>query len=246
MARVLLNPAPMSDGLYIGMTGAVARAEQLDAIADNLANAHTAGFKAARPAFESFLAPGAQPTDKAAVAAVASGIDLRPGPTQRTGAPLDATPEEGAFFAVRTAQGKVAFTRDGRLSVDADGAVRAAGHHLLSKRGEPIRVPPGAAVTLNPDGMVLAAGVEIDRVALFQLQGNVERAGPSLLSPTAGGAAQASDAKLRLGEIELGNASPLEAAVQMVTAQRHYESSMQAIETYKKLGDRANELGRVR
>ena len=69
----------MADGLYVSMCGAVARAEQLEAVADNLANAQTPGFKAARPAFESFMAAsGAQ--DKHYAAAVATGFDLRPGP----------------------------------------------------------------------------------------------------------------------------------------------------------------------
>ncbi len=46
----------MADGIYVGMAGAAARLDQLDSIADNLANADSAGFKAERPAFESFLA----------------------------------------------------------------------------------------------------------------------------------------------------------------------------------------------
>ena len=69
----------MADGIYVSMCGAVARTEQLDAIADNLANAATPGFKASRPAFESFLPPGAAPTsDKHYPAAVGAGFDLRP------------------------------------------------------------------------------------------------------------------------------------------------------------------------
>ncbi len=236
----------MADGLYVGMSGAVARAQELEAIADNLANAQTPGFKAARPAFEALLAEGASSSDRAAVAAVSTGTDLRPGVLSRTNQPLDATPDEGAFFAVKTAQGKVAFTRDGRMSLDADGHLRTAAGPLLSVRGELIRVPPGSKVALDANGLVTADGLEVDRIAVFQLRGAVDRLGPSVLTSGKGGSAQISETKLRIGEIELGNAPPLEAAVAMISAQRHYETSMQAIETYKKLGDRANELGRVR
>ena len=45
----------MADGIYVGMAAAAARAEQLDSIADNLANVETPGFKASHPAFQSFL-----------------------------------------------------------------------------------------------------------------------------------------------------------------------------------------------
>ena len=91
----------MADGIYVSMCGAAARSEQLDAIADNLANAQTPGFKAARPAFESFIPRGAGPQqDKHYPAAVATGFDLRAGPTQHTGNPLDVIPGDGQFLYV--------------------------------------------------------------------------------------------------------------------------------------------------
>ena len=65
----------MADGIYVGMAAAAARAEQLDSIADNLANVETPGFKASRPAFESFLPPRAgKSSDKVSTAAVGTGI----------------------------------------------------------------------------------------------------------------------------------------------------------------------------
>ena len=56
------------------MAAAAARADQLESIADNLANVETPGFKASYPAFQSFLPRGASPTsDKVAAAAVGTG-----------------------------------------------------------------------------------------------------------------------------------------------------------------------------
>ena len=236
----------MGDGIYIGMAGAVARSQQLESIADNLANAGSPGFKAARPAFESFLAPGSKPGDRSFVAAVSTGIDLRPGPTQRTGNPLDVTPEEGHFLATRQPDGNVGYTRDGRVSVTPQGELRAAGGALLDLDGKPIHVPPSSAVSITNLGQVMADSVEVGRIATFRLEGKTERTGTSTLQPTAQGAATLAEGHLRVGELELGNSSPLEAAVSMVSVQRHYDSSMQAIEAYKKMGDRSNELGRVR
>ncbi len=233
----------MADGIYIGMAGAVAREAQLDSIADNLANASTPGFKAARPAFESFLAPGAEPTGKQLAAAVATGTDLRAGPMQRTGNALDATPDQGAFLAVALPSGQVAYTRDGRMTVGADGFLRVAGGAVLSKSGAPIQIPPETTPSIDRNGLVTAGGIELERIATVSLQGPVDRLGGSLLSAPA---AQQVEVGLRVGEVELGNAPPLEAAVAMVSAQRNFETSMQAIETYKKMGDRQNSLGTVR
>ena len=74
-----------------------------------------------------------------------------------------------------------------------------------------------------------------------------DRAGPAMLRPGSGGSAEDfPEATLRIGEVELGNASPLETTVLMISAQRSFDASMQAIQTYRSLDQRAAELGRTR
>ncbi|HVP63110.1 MAG TPA: flagellar hook basal-body protein [Myxococcaceae bacterium] len=234
----------MADGLYLAMAGATARSAQLDSIADNLANAETPGFKAARPAFQSFLAPSGAPEEQY-VAAIATGIDLRPGPTSTTGNALDVLPEDGGYLVVQTGSG-VAFTRNGRLALDASGVLTAAGAPVLSLTGKPFVVPPGAKVSIAPDGTVFAAGQPMDRLGMFRLEGAVDRLGTSLLAPNENGRAVAVESRVRTGEIELGNAGPLESTVQMISAQRHFDAAMQALQTYKTMDDRTTDLGKVR
>lgn len=235
----------MADGIYVSMCGAVARAEQLEAIADNLANGQTPGFKAARPAFETFLASsGAK--DKQYPAAVATGFDLRPGPTSKTGNPLDVLPEGGAFLTVRTPKGELAYTRDGRLTLDADRRLVSGGHLVLSREGSPVQVPPGLVPAIDEKGVVRSGELELGALALATLEGPVNRIGPALLAPSAGAVAMPVETGVHVGEIELGNAGALEATIQLVSAQRSYETSMQAIQTYRALDQRAVELGKVR
>jgi flagellar basal-body rod protein FlgF len=241
----------MADGLYVSMCGAVARAEQLEAVADNLANAQTPGFKAARPAFESFMAPsGAQ--DKHYAAAVATGFDLRPGPTATTGNTLDVVPEDGAFLTIRTAQGTIAHTRDGRLTLDASGRLVSDGRPVLGKDGNPIVIPPETVARIDPNGEVYAdregtaEELRVGDLALVRLEGPVDRVGASLLAPGQGGRAVPVESRVRIGELELGNATALETAVQLVSAQRAYDASMQAIQTYRSMDQRAIEVARVR
>src|SRR5689334_21270063 len=122
--------------MYVGMAAAAARAAQLDSIADNLANAETPGFKAARPAFESFLpGSGGGRNDKVLAAAVATGTDMRPGPSQSTGGALDIVPEGDLFLGVRTASGTMAYTRNGKIDVGADGTLSVGGQQLVGRGG---------------------------------------------------------------------------------------------------------------
>jgi flagellar basal-body rod protein FlgF len=179
----------MADGIYVSMCGAAARTEQLDAIAENLANAQTPGFKAARPAFEAFF-PASGAPDTSYPASLGTPFDLRPGPTARSGEPLDVLPEGGAFLAVQTADGGRAFTRDGRLSVDATTRrLVQGGRPVLDRAGAPITVPPGATPSVDASGTVSVEGMAVGALGLFQLQGAVDRVGPALYAPGGGGSA---------------------------------------------------------
>src|SRR5437773_2222467 len=210
----------MADGIYVGMAAATARAAQLDSIADNLANAETPGFKAARPAFQAFLpAAGARANDKVFAAAVSTGTDLRPGTTVATDNPLDVLPEGDLFLGVETATGP-AYTRNGKIQVSPEGQLQVMGHALLGATGSPITIPAGATPTINENGEVSADGSVIDSVGLFKLNGPVDRNGLALLTPAAGATADAAEGKLQIGTLEMGNAPALESMVAMIGAQR--------------------------
>jgi flagellar basal-body rod protein FlgF len=235
----------MADGIYVGMCGAVAREQQLEAVADNLANAQTPGFKSARPAFETFLpASGAQ--DKSYTAAVSTGFDLKPGPTVQTGNPLDVLPDGGDFLTVMTSTGELAYTRDGRMSLDGDGRLTIQGRLVLGRNGQSISVPPGAQPEISSDGSVRVGSTAVADLAVVHLEGPVNRLGTALLQPGAGGHVAPSESQVRVGQIETGNTSAMESVVDMISVQRNFETSMQAIQTYRQLDQRANDVGRPR
>ena len=236
----------MADGIYVSMNGASARMAQLESVSDNLANAQTPGFKATRPSFEAFLAKGdAHDSSKVYPAAVSTQVDLTNGAIIQTGNPLDVVPSGRSFLAVQTANG-IALTRAGHVQVEQNGGLTAAGRPLIGKDGNPILTPVGARVRLDTSGNVFANDAKIGELALFDITGPVDRIGPSLIAPHDAKSIAPSNGTLRLGEIETGNASPLEAAVQLVSAQRHFETSMQALQTYRRLDEKASVVGRVR
>jgi len=239
----------MADGIYVSMCGAQARTEELDAIADNLANASTPGFRASRPAFESFLPKGAGPaSDKHYPAAVGAGFDLRPGPTQRTDNPLDVVPAEGLYLMVQTPGGTTAYTRDGRLTVDGDRRLLVDGHEVLSAEGEPLTLPSTGTPRVSADGSVWVDDERAGDLGLARLQGPVDRVGPALLAPAAGGSAEpvTEGASVESGLVELGNVPAVESMVELISAQRSYDASMQAIQTYNQLNQRATEVARAK
>jgi flagellar basal-body rod protein FlgF len=230
------------------MTAAAARSAQLESIADNLVNAETPGFKASRPAFQSFL-PAGERTDKVLSAAVATGIDTRPGVTSPTDNPLDVVPQPDTFLAVQTGSGARAYTRNGHIEVGSEGELIVGGNALLDSEGQPMQVPPGSVPTITEQGEVFADGAPVGRLGLFRINGPLDRVGPTLMTPGGGAQVNAVDpaeAQVRVGELELGNAPALESTIAMITAQRHFETAMQAIEKYRRMDEKAIEMGRIR
>ena len=71
----------MADSMYVGMNAAAARLRDLDAVADNLANVETPGFRAARPVFQSVVAEASAQNGSASqvhVVACSAREDTRP------------------------------------------------------------------------------------------------------------------------------------------------------------------------
>jgi flagellar basal-body rod protein FlgF len=236
----------MSQGIYVGMTGASSRTTQLDVIADNLANAQTPGFKAQKAAFYSFLPSENAEGDKVYAAAADAGLDLRPGPVQRTDSPLDIMPQNGAYLGVVRSSGEISYTRNGRVQVDGEGTLVVGGFPLAGNGGSPIIVPPNTVPEIALDGKVRIDGIQIGQVALYDVPGDLVRVGPSIFDAKDPESVSEARGQLRIGELEMSNYSPMDAMIEMVSAQRSFDHAMQAIETYSELDEKAIDVGRVR
>jgi flagellar basal-body rod protein FlgF len=158
----------MIRGLYVAAEGMAARQKAQDAIANNLANLNTTGFKADRPAFATvyerqlYRVEGtrAQPIGALSAGAILRELytDSQQGALTTTGNPLDAAIDGAGFFAVQTAQG-VRYTRNGAFQLDASGTLTTRAGNPRPGREQPaIRVPPNATVQIGEDGSVLANG----------------------------------------------------------------------------------------
>ena len=118
------------------------------AVANNLANVSTVGFKREQVFAQLVLGPG--PTG-------AGAVDQTEGARQETGRPLDLALEGEGFFVIRTPSGD-RYTRNGTFSLDADGVlVDKAGNPVLARDGQAIILPPGA-IEIQADGDVLVDG----------------------------------------------------------------------------------------
>jgi flagellar basal-body rod protein FlgF len=234
----------VSSGIYVATAGAVAQSNALDATANNIANASTAGFHGDRVTFREALTQARSP-DVASVGAGMARVDSQAGALNPTENPLDLALEGDGYFGVQTANGP-RYTRAGNFQLDqARNLVTADGFTVRGQGGAPINVPPDAGdVAIAGDGTVSAGGNEIGKLELVRFAPNqMKREGGTLFSAT-GRPAAGDLPKVRSGMLESSNVNVVRGVVDLVKVSRTYESLMRMIQNYHDIESRAaRELG---
>ena len=132
----------MQNAVLIGLSRQVVLTRELEAVANNIANLNTTGFKADATVFEEYLMPVARDNGFRAADSRVSFVrdratwhDLAQGPGQHTGNPLDVAIDGDAFFAVQTPRGE-RYTRNGAFQINAAGElVTSDGDRVLGEGG---------------------------------------------------------------------------------------------------------------
>lgn len=227
----------MGSGYYAASTAMMARNQELDAIANNLANVSTVGYRAEKESFSAVMADaggGSELNQAINNFGVMSDVtlDLSQGAMQKTGNELDMAIDGSGFFAVQTAQGE-AYTRDGSFQVSSKRElVTAAGDPVLGDNG-PITLLPGP-VSISPDGTISSNGAVAGKLKIVQFPAGtqIESLGGTYYSAPGATAEPATGSDVRQGVLESSNVNPIMAMVQLVTLQRTAEMSQRALSMF--------------
>ena len=254
----------MNDSLYIAATGMQAQQLNIDAIANNLANVTTTGFKKSHVNFAELMlvdsAPGARDGAAAAGLGISAGSmakDFSAGAMTRTNAALDLAIDGSGFIGVSLADGSQGYSRGGTLHVTKESYLATSNGELLKPA---IHIPANAGpITIGADGKVsvTVAGqsqpVEVGQIELanFANAAALKGAAAGVYVPTeaSGDAvfgkpgAQGFGA-LAQGALENSNVSMVDEMVTLMIAQRAYEMSSKVIQASDEMMSLTNNLRR--
>jgi flagellar basal-body rod protein FlgG len=239
--------------MYSAAAGMAAQQQRLDAVANDLANTETTGYKKLRVAFRDLVYTPSGPGSVAGVqegagaAASLLGRGMAQGPLQRTERALDVALQGPGFVRVTRADGTQALTRDGALRFDDQG-------RLVTERGEltGVAVPAGTSeddVTFGRDGSVSVNGREVGRLDLVDVRApaGLQALGDNGFAITAAsGPATPAGAGTSLiqGALEASNVDVAEAFTEMIEAQRAFELASRAIKMQDEIAGIANGVKR--
>ncbi|WP_394701613.1 flagellar hook-basal body complex protein [uncultured Roseibium sp.] len=148
----------MENAQLIALSRQSALRNQLDVVANNMANINTTGFKSQRMLFEEFIMPVAEATefqrpdrDLSYVHDYGTLTNFEDGSIKVTGNDLDVAIKGEGFFVVQLADGTEAYTRNGAFHLDNTG-------RLVTSEGRPVLTEGGPVTFTQQDGKIEIAG----------------------------------------------------------------------------------------
>jgi flagellar basal-body rod protein FlgF/flagellar basal-body rod protein FlgG len=226
----------MNNGIYAASAGLLARTQELDLAANNLANANTSGFRSERVSFKTQMMSASSNVSTRAVSSFgvlgSPRTDFSQGSLQQTGNPLDLALEGAGFFAVQAPTG-IQYTRNGNFHLTKNGAlVTAQGFPVLGDKG-PITLPQGNA-EISSAGVISVDGAVAGQLQLNQFDSSVPLTslGDAYYSAPSAAATPATNLTVRQGALESSNINPVESAVSLIEIQRNAEMMQRALNTF--------------
>jgi flagellar basal-body rod protein FlgF len=218
------------------MRGAMARQT---AIANNLANAQTPGFRADLAEAQSLWLHGGSADTRAFASEEVIAADMRSGTVTQTGRDLDVAMAGDAMLVVQAPNGDAGYTRRGDLQISANGLLLTGDGHPVQGTQGPITMPPVDSISIDAEGrvwMVPAGGdpqqpQEVDRLRLATPTGSDVVKGLDGLFRVRGGGALPDDpdARLIVRSLEGSNVSSTTALVEMIEASRSWDTQLKLI-----------------
>ena len=259
--------------LYSAASGMRSQEMNVDNIANNLANANTAGYKSRRAQFQDLmyqtvLQPGTASGQQTVVpAGLQLGLGTRPtsneivftqGSFSQTDNPLDLVIQGNGFFQITLPSGELAYSRCGQFQLDKSGNMVTANGNQLQPQitfpadAQTISIAADGTVTYTLPNQSAAQQAGQIQLANFQNPAGLNSLGNGLYAPTdASGDATAGTpggpegmGSLLQGYYEQSNVSIVDEFINLIQAQRGYEANSKVVTAADNMYQQVNNLTR--
>jgi flagellar basal-body rod protein FlgF len=231
--------------IYTAMTGAAQTMGRQAAVAHNLANVTSTGYRAEEHRLravqvQSRNTPAPLATRAFAVDA-STHTDYTSGPLQYTGRSLDVAVQGSGWIALAMPDGSEAYTRNGSLETSVNGVLQTRTGIPVQGDGGSITVPQDVKVSIGKDGTVsvipeTGAQNTVNSIGRIKLvnpeEAELVRGGDGLFRLKSGDLAPM-DEKTQIagGYLEGSNVNPVDQMVSMISLARQFEMQVKMLQT---------------
>ena len=237
----------MIQGMYTAASGMLAVETRQSAIANNISNSQTIGYKGHTPVekgfYQVFKREAGRPFEFNVDPAPAGGVtvtemftDFQEGIMRNAETPLGAALQGPGFFVIDTPYGE-RYTRSGDFTMDMGGRlVTRNGFPVQSETGRPLDVR-GNMITISNDGTVHVDGEVRGRLRVLEFEDpqQLERKGGNLYSASEEvleQSAAATQTEVKQHLLEMANVNMPREMTRLMLGMRAYETNQRVIQTF--------------
>lgn len=234
----------MDPSLFLIMSAAKQEMQQQQIHAENMSNSHVLGYKASRSSVQPLYVSGGRINPKAYIEVNSHHPDMKDGPIDYTGNPLDIAMRGNKWIAVVTGGGDVGFVHSARLTHHVDGfLVTEMGYQVSDANGQRLEVDNAGTIQIMNNGEVFSrdvlGGVTLSaEIPVYRLNyAEVARGATGLIEATGDEAFEriAEVTGMIVGGVEKTNVSTAEVMADMMVTQENYKANMSSFRTYREL-----------
>jgi flagellar basal-body rod protein FlgF len=225
--------------IYTSLTAMRGSMARQTAVANNLANAQTPGFRADLAEAQSLWLRGQSFNTRAVASEEVIAADMKAGAVTSTGRDLDVAIAGDGLFAVQADNGDEAYTRRGDFQIGENGLlVTGDGHPVLGSSG-PITLPPSDSIAIDNEGRISIVPrggdpnqpQDVDQLRLVSPTGSdIAKGLDGLFRVKAGGALPTDpEGRVITRSLESSNVAATEALVEMIEAGRSWDTQLKLI-----------------
>lgn len=224
----------MESSLYVGLSRQIVLSNAMTMVANNVANANTAGYRAQNPMFQEYISKERYDKDDLSMVYDMGQYDTTsPGTIQLTGNPYDVALNGPGFMAVTSPSGEMQYTRSGNFTVNNNNElVTSSGYKVSGPGGDAIAIPTSAReVKITDQGEVTADGNTVGRIGVFEFDNlqELRPEGNGLYSAKTPGR-PATETRMIQGSLEGSNVNAIQETTRMIEILRTYQSTMRMIQ----------------
>lgn len=225
----------MENSIYLGLSRQIVLRDNMDIIANNIANMNTSGYRAQSLLFEEYLEKNRKDFDPMSfVSDRGQYDDTSPGSMSTTGNPLDIALAGPGFIGVLGPGGTLAYSRAGNMQMDAAGTLlTAAGFPVSTAGGGTITVPQGSTeIRIDEGGIVSNQDGPVGQIMLAEFE-NLQELYPigDTLYRTDAAPLPPENTRVRQGHLEGSNVKPVIEMTRMIETLRSYQSMQNLLQT---------------
>lgn len=255
--------------LWVPLSAAIARQQQVETIANNVANANTPGFKKDQLTFKEYIISQNQGGDdidlpnktwspedfyrshgneKAYVKLDGHFTNFAQGDLSPTSNPLDLGLRGKGFIEVLTPQG-LRYTRKGSLSISNEGRlITDQGFPVVKRRNNFEQKPefivvPNRMISINGQGQIFDSNGPISEISIAEFKdiSALHKEGEGLfINPSINNITKSLNTSVHQGFLEQSNVNVVQEMAELIKASRNFESIQNVIKTYDSIANKAN------